>query len=195
MNNTLNNRATIILIGGASGTGKSTISKELSERLNIIHRIGTGFIREIVRQFIDKYKEYMFGYTFQGDNNEELINRFVKQSKGLVDATKACINRSLDEGTSLIIEGAHIIPGLFNDSKVSLTVVLRNKNIEKHHNMIVGPTHFNRKISNDEFRQNLILQNYICSEAIKFDVPIIDVAIKNVMIDNICSLLDKRNDN
>jgi len=61
--------------------------------------------------------------------------------------------------------------------------------------MIVGPTHFNRKISNDEFRQNLILQNYICSEAIKFDVPIIDVAIKNVMIDNICSLLDKRNDN
>ena len=61
MNNTLNNRATIILIGGASGTGKSTISKELSERLNIIHRIGTGFIREIVRQFIDKYKEYMFG--------------------------------------------------------------------------------------------------------------------------------------
>ena len=195
MNNNNKKHATIILIGGCSGTGKSTISKELSERLNLIHRIGTGFIREIVRQYINDNKKYMFGYTFQVDSQKELINRFVKQSKGLVDATKACIQRALDEGTSLIIEGAHIIPGLFNDCEVSLTIVLRNNDSEKHRNMILGPTHFNRKITNDEFSQNLILQDYICGEAKKHQVPIIDVTRKDLILDKICRLLNEKNDN
>ena len=193
--NNKNKNAKIILIGGCSGTGKSTISKELSERLNLIHRIGTGFVREIVRQFINNDKQYMFGYTFQADSQEELINRFVRQSKELVGAVKACIERARAEGTSLVIEGAHIIPGLFNDCEVSLSIVLRNRDSEKHHDMILGPTHFNRKITNEEFSQNLILQDYICGEAKKHQVPIIDVERKDLMLDKICSLMDEKNDN
>ena len=61
--------------------------------------------------------------------------------------------------------------------------------------MILGPTHFNRKITNEEFSQNLILQDYICGEAKKHQIPIIDVASKDLMLDKICSLIEEKNDN
>ena len=42
----------IILIGSASGIGKSTIASELAKILGIKHLIETDFIREIVRGII-----------------------------------------------------------------------------------------------------------------------------------------------
>jgi 2-phosphoglycerate kinase (EC 2.7.1.-) len=40
----------VILIGSASGIGKSTIASELAKTLGITHTIETDFIREIVRE-------------------------------------------------------------------------------------------------------------------------------------------------
>ena len=42
----------VILIGSASGVGKSTIAAEISKKLNIKYLIETDFIREIVRGVI-----------------------------------------------------------------------------------------------------------------------------------------------
>ena len=42
----------VILIGSASGIGKSTIASEISNKLNIKYLIETDFIREIVRGII-----------------------------------------------------------------------------------------------------------------------------------------------
>ena len=42
----------VILIGSASGIGKSTIASELAKTLGIKHLIETDFIREIVRGII-----------------------------------------------------------------------------------------------------------------------------------------------
>lgn len=44
----------IILIGGAAGVGKSTLSKKLMTKEKIVHKIGTGFVREMAKSFIQK---------------------------------------------------------------------------------------------------------------------------------------------
>ena len=46
----------VILIGSASGIGKSTIAAELAKQLNIKHLIESDFIRAVVRGII--VKEY-----------------------------------------------------------------------------------------------------------------------------------------
>ena len=43
----------IILIGGVAGTGKTSIARKICNDYNIDHRLGTGFIREIVK--IERY--------------------------------------------------------------------------------------------------------------------------------------------
>jgi len=47
----------IILIGGTAGTGKSTLARELSSRLKIDHRLGTGFMREVLRSETSQAKD------------------------------------------------------------------------------------------------------------------------------------------
>ena len=42
----------VILIGSASGIGKSTIASQLSKELNIKHLIESDFIRTVVRGII-----------------------------------------------------------------------------------------------------------------------------------------------
>ena len=44
----------VILIGSASGIGKSTIAAELAKQLNIKHLIESDFIRAVVRGIIGK---------------------------------------------------------------------------------------------------------------------------------------------
>ena len=44
----------VILIGSASGIGKSTIAAELAKTLNIKHLIESDFIRAVVRGIIGK---------------------------------------------------------------------------------------------------------------------------------------------
>ncbi len=165
----------IILIGGASGTGKSTLSKNLSERLNIIHRVGTGFVREILRSQINMQDNpYMFGFTFEPCGFKDPVEKFVKQSSYMKDAISACIDRAYDEGTSLIIEGAHIIPGLIQDKRISLTVLLYNPYLDLHFKMINGPTHFKRVISDDNFAISRKIQDWLLGKAEKYNVPVLE---------------------
>ena len=46
----------IILIGGASGCAKTSTSKDISFDLNITHRIGSGFVREMAKNFQKRMK-------------------------------------------------------------------------------------------------------------------------------------------
>lgn len=44
----------VILIGSASGIGKSTIAAELAKQLNIKHLIESDFIRAVVRELLER---------------------------------------------------------------------------------------------------------------------------------------------
>lgn len=119
----------VILVGSASGIGKSTVAAELAKRLGIKHLLETDFIREIVRGVIGSeyapalHKSSFDAYTtlrnqVNYDNKEDLINAgFVEHSSFVIPAIEKVISRAIADYDDVIIEGVHLVPGLINTEK------------------------------------------------------------------------------
>jgi len=172
----------IILIGGTAGTGKSTLARKLANELNISHRIGTGFIREILRSVTNKNKSpSLFSYTFRSRNP---VLNIINQAKILKPAIIRCIKRAREEGTSLIIEGNHLIPQLYKNEDFDLMFVISSD--EKLEQQLKGKTHSERVISNQDLINIKKINNFILSDAESTNIPIIinktiELSIKKVI--------------
>jgi 2-phosphoglycerate kinase len=153
----------IILIGGTAGTGKTTLASELSWRLGLDHRIGTGFIREIVKS--QHRKEdclELHGFTFR---SEQPIANIVAQAQRLRPAVIACIERARREGTSLLVEGTHLLPSLYHDVAVDLFTVLAAPDPEEHKRRLHGPSHLHRQTTDADFSHVRLIGQFLGSEA------------------------------
>ena len=110
----------IVLIGGATGVGTSTISVELANLLGITKVIGTDSIREIMRSTISKsiipsiYKSTYNAWEVYGDllpRKSSVLHGYDVQVQKVSFGINAMISRALREHENLIIEGVHILPG------------------------------------------------------------------------------------
>jgi 2-phosphoglycerate kinase len=158
----------IILIGGTAGTGKTTLASELSWRLGLDHRIGTGFIREIVKS--QHRKEdclELHGFTFRA---EQPVVNIIAQAKRLRAAIIACIERARREGTSLLVEGTHLLPSLYRDVIVDLFVVLAAPELEEHQRRLRGPSHLHRLTTDADFANVRLIDQYLGSEAVRWGI-------------------------
>ena len=159
----------IILVGGTAGTGKSTLARELSSRLGIDHRLGTGFIREVLRSETSQGKDPdLFTFTFRSENP---IKTLIAQARRLRPAVLSCIRRARKEGTSLIIEGNHLLPELYQDVDVDLYLVLSAPLLDEHLRRLRGPSHFKRTITADDFKNAVMINEYFRTEARKCSIP------------------------
>lgn len=137
----------IILIGGASGVGTSSIAFELANRLGIRNMISTDMIREVMRKIVSKEllpTLYESSYTaFRSlrvptpPESDEVLIGFRDHVDTVSVGVEAVIERALKEGISIVIEGVHIVPGfikeeLVNKSNVSMFVLtLQDEEIHK----------------------------------------------------------------
>ena len=144
----------IVLIGGVAGTGKTTISNLLLQMLNIDHKIGLGWIRETLCTLLNK-NEYpeLYDYSFKTNKKNDFEKYYIfKQTEYHKPAIEACIKRAHREGTSLIIEGVCLVPGIIDDRHVTNYFWLKMPDtIEVHKKLLLGETHINRIISQDDF--------------------------------------------
>lgn len=113
----------ILLVGGITGSGKSTLSTELAYRLNIARTQSTDMIREIVRSYLATPVAPTLQYsTFEAwrglpslevENESELENPvvtgFLSQLMTLKPALNAAISRAATEQEHLIVEGVHAL--------------------------------------------------------------------------------------
>ena len=161
----------IFLIGGTAGTGKTTLARDLSYHLIIDHRLGTGFIREIVRAESSQENDpYLFRFTFQGDN---VVENLRLQADRLYPAIMRCINRARTEGTSLIIEGNHLIPELYSEVLVDGFYILKPS--LNHREMLEGATHSNRLITDSDFEKVKTIDDYLRAECQSRSVPCVSI--------------------
>jgi|APSaa5957512535_1039671.scaffolds.fasta_scaffold03476_5 2-phosphoglycerate kinase len=154
----------IILIGGASGSSKTSTSKDISCKYDIAHRIGSGFVREMAKNFITRSENSsLYEYSYMPINNMTPFQNLYRQSEIIEPMINLSIKRAFNEGTSIIVEGVNIIPGLNEYNESTDKVVLYVEDEEVHFQMIHGPTHKNRLVS----KQNFLNVRSIQSEFIK----------------------------
>ena len=111
----------IILIGGTTGVGKSTIATEVAHRLGITRIVSTDSIREVMRGiFTRELMPAIYESAFNAwrglrvpvpHGANPVIVGFREQTAVVTTGVKALIDRSVLEGDSLVLEGVHLVPG------------------------------------------------------------------------------------
>jgi 2-phosphoglycerate kinase len=166
------NSKPIYLIGGSPGTGKTTLARELCSKEKIDHRIGTGYIREIVSSFSEPNYRILNKHTFDSTNP---IKNLIEQSYIIKPFVEKCIERSLKEGTSLVIEGSHLIPDIYYSQEgqnINYFVLGASQNPETHMKMLLGDTHLHRKINAKQFESIRLINDYYIHKSNKLNVEI-----------------------
>jgi len=110
----------IILIGGSTGTGKSTVAAEVGHRLGITRVASTDFIRQTMRAFFSPefmptihYSSFEAGRAVDEEvTGDPAIVGFLEQCRHVCVGVDAAIRRALTEGWSMVLEGVHLVPGL-----------------------------------------------------------------------------------
>jgi 2-phosphoglycerate kinase len=108
----------IVLIGGATGTGKSTVATEVAYRLGITRLTSTDFIRQTMRAFFShEFMPAIHYSSFEAGDvvplaDDPLVAGFLEQSRNVLVGVRASIERALQEGWSMVLEGVHLVPGL-----------------------------------------------------------------------------------
>ena len=171
----------IFLIAGASGVAKTSTSKHLSEKYNIIHRLGTGFIREMAKAFISKNDEpSLYRYSFDTDKKMSAYDNLYAQSLLIKPMMQLAIDRAHSEGTGLIIEGTAVIPGLIDISKAKTKhCILFVEDEGKHYEMINGETHEKRFVTKEQFQHVRSIQEILLQKAKEHNWTSIDITKKD----------------
>ena len=180
----------IVLIGGATGTGKSTVATEVAYRLGVTRVTSTDFVRQTLRAFFSPefmpsihYSSFEAGRALRSAEAEEvdpLLHGFLDQTRNVLVGVNAAIERSLAEGWSTVLEGVHLVPGMTAPISDALVVqcVLAIQSEDAH------ASHFwIRDIASegaralDKYLDHLgdirYLQDYIVERAQRENVPVI----------------------
>jgi 2-phosphoglycerate kinase len=115
----------VVLIGGATGVGTSTLAADVARRLNIQSVIGTDAVREVLRRAISPdLLPVLHKSSFDirpedirvpvGDD-EMVLFGYRAQASQVSVGVEAIVERGLKEGTNLVIEGVHLAPEIILD--------------------------------------------------------------------------------
>jgi 2-phosphoglycerate kinase len=182
----------VILIGGATGVGKSTLATQLAVRLNIVRVVATDAIREVMRAMLTQaLMPTLYTSSFAADSalreppgrsEEKAILGFREQTATVSVGIEALIERAAMEGQSIIIEGAHVVPGFFELSRfadrilmVPAVVTVEDEDMHRSHFVAratdASDRPFERYIQG--FPNIRRLQKYMKSQALSHEVPVV----------------------
>jgi 2-phosphoglycerate kinase len=128
----------IVLIGGATGTGKSTVASEVAYRLGITRVTSTDFVRQTMRAFLSTdFMPSIHSSSFEVAHVEHelsVVDGFVEQTRNVLIGIRGLIDRALHEGWSLVLEGVHLVPGMLPPIEGALAVhcILAIEDEEQH---------------------------------------------------------------
>ena len=185
-------RPLVILLGGATGVGKSTVATMLANRLGITRVIPTDAIREVMRSmFSEHLMPTLHTSSFDAASlvrsplprsADPVIIGFREQAAAVAVGIEALIARAIEEGTDLIVEGAHLVPGFVDRSRfageaviVPLAVTVDDEELHRSHFVFRADETRNRPSERYlEFFDNIRkIQRYIKSLALEHGVPIV----------------------
>ena len=197
----------IVLVGGATGTGKSTVATEVAHRLGITRVTSTDVVRQTMRAFFSRefmpsihYSSFEAGAAVRVPEDETAdptLLGFLEQTRNVLVGVKAVIARAIEEGYSLALEGVHLVPGSMSTSIRGAVVchcLLAIEDDEEH------ASHFWTRDAASEglrpFEKYLAalpeirrIQDYLVTRAGKAGVPVIDNTSVDAAVDEVIELV------
>jgi 2-phosphoglycerate kinase len=193
----------VVLVGGATGTGKSTVATEVAHRLGITRVTSTDVVRQTMRAFFSRefmpsihYSSFEAAPAVVEDepHADVVLRGFLDQTRNVLVGVKAVLGRALEEGYSLALEGVHLVPGLLEpvDGAVFCQVLLAIEDEDEH------ASHFWTREAEglrpfDKYLRALPdirrLQEYLVERAVKTGVPVIDNHSVETTVDHVVDLV------
>ncbi len=183
----------ILLVGGSTGTGKSTVATEAAYRLGITRVTSTDFVRGTMRAFFSEefmpaihHSSFEAGVRLRDAGREDapdyVVRGFLEQTRNVLVGVRASMDRALQEGWSMVLEGVHLVPGMLPraiEGALVVQCVLAVEDEQEH-----AGHFFVRDAASDgvraldkyleglgEIRQ---IQDFIVERARKLGVPVIE---------------------
>ena len=197
----------IVLVGGATGTGKSTVATEVAHRLGITRVTSTDVVRQTMRAFFSQefmpsihYSSFDAGAAVRVPEDETAdptLLGFLEQTRNVLVGVKAVIGRAIEEGYSLVLEGVHLVPGSISTTIRGAVVchcLLAIEDDEEHANHFwtrdaasEGLRPFEKYLAAlPEIRR---IQDYLIARAGKAGVPVIDNPSVDTAVDGVIELV------
>jgi 2-phosphoglycerate kinase len=109
----------IVLVGGAPGTGKSTIASQVAHRLGITRIVSTDVVRQVMRGVIAAdvlpqihVSSFDAGQLIlHGEPADRTIAGFRQQADTVRAGLRNVVVRAVEERFPLVLEGVHVVPG------------------------------------------------------------------------------------
>jgi 2-phosphoglycerate kinase len=98
----------VVLIGGTTGVGKSTLATMLAARLGITRVIATDVIRQVLRAFFThEAMPSVHSSAFEAGG----LEGYEDQAERVATGIAAIVERAANEGKPVVVEGVHVLPG------------------------------------------------------------------------------------
>jgi 2-phosphoglycerate kinase len=180
----------VVLIGGTTGVGKSTIATQLATRLGIVRVVATDAIREVMRAlFSRELMPTLHASSFEAGSvlreppsRDAVVVGFREQTAAVAVGVQALVERAAMEGTHLIIEGAHVVPGFLDLAAwserivaVPVIVTVEDEDVHRSHFAVRASDHAGRPAQRylERFDDIRRVQRYIKSQALSHGVQVI----------------------
>lgn len=169
-------RPLVVLIAGTTGVGKSTLATMLAGRLGITRVIATDVIRQVLRAFFTHEAMPSVHYSAFDVGG---VEGYLTQAQRVGTGVGAIVERAATEGTPLLVEGVHVLPGALDPGLrercvvVEALVVVEDAELHRgHFSARPGTRPAERYL--EQFDSIRELQDHLAERARRERVPVID---------------------
>ena len=182
----------IVLLGGATGAGKTALAQEVAHRLGVAGLVSTDAIRQIMRLMLSKdlapaihassYDAWRHLPDLAG-SEDPVIEGFRAMATTVSVGVRALLDRAVAENASLILDGVSLVPGLldlksFADRAHVIFLVVATLDAESFGDRFAQRARTEVERGPHRYLENLDailrIQDYLLELAEQHGVPIVD---------------------
>ena len=182
----------IIVLEGASATGKSMIALNLNQAISSTRFISTDTIRQVLRNIYsaEEYPELhchtyqAFKYCQSGaEHLDPIVRGYIAQCDLLTPQITNLVKRIISEGADAVIEGVHIQPGTLQELNKGILEIVINPSQELHRTMFVSKNEMGRlrsvtsdkSVREEEFTSTRMIQEFMTRLAKEHNISVIEL--------------------
>ncbi|RDE16258.1 MAG: hypothetical protein C4K49_05055 [Candidatus Thorarchaeota archaeon] len=197
---------TVLVLEGASATGKSMLGIAMTYSLVATRAIGTDTVRQVLRT-VHSQKDHpeLFCHTYQAHKYKQagpeeldpIVRGYLAQCELIQPVVRRLVERVLTEGADAVVEGVHVIPGAMRDLGLGVIEVLVDPPADTHRAMFMTKYAAAKlktvtddpRVREAEFAATRMIQDYLVEQARGTGIHIVELSDYDRAEKDICNIV------